>query len=186
MFLQKWETTFWPSLESVRQGGQVPVRGGSPRRNYCCTKVMMKTMHHTPRAWPWCCLRQHKGHSLDGWHTDQEFSRPPSRPRNGISRCYQLLCPNKWQQWWCKKKEFYTRLSTIIQIRWPDTISNRELWEMDQTNSQQSMKSSRGAGYVWDTHTKVNDLYHRSSPDLEPTGKEKGRSRNTWRRDMEG
>ena len=53
--------------------------GGLPQGNCCCIQVMKMTMHHTPREWPWCCLRQHRGHSLDWLHTDQEFLRPPSR-----------------------------------------------------------------------------------------------------------
>ena len=48
-------------------------------------------MHHTPRVWPWCYPRQPRGHSLNGKHTDQEFLRPPSRPRNRRS-AWMLSC----------------------------------------------------------------------------------------------
>ena len=48
--LQKRETTIWPCLESVGQGGQVPVRVGLLKGSCCCAQVMRKTMHHRPRS----------------------------------------------------------------------------------------------------------------------------------------
>ena len=98
----------------MRQSGQVPVSRGLPHGSCCCILVMKKTMYNTSRVWPWCCLRQHRGYSLDGRHKDQGFSRSPSRPRSGRSAwMLSNVMSQQMTKWGCKRR--LLQQTTIIQ-----------------------------------------------------------------------
>ncbi|BFZ07766.1 hypothetical protein BsWGS_10805 [Bradybaena similaris] len=74
----------------------------------------------------------------------------------------------------------------ILQIHWPDTISNDRLWE--RTNQLPAGKEIRSRRWPWIGHTlrKPQNSITRQALKWNPQGKQKrGRPRNTWRHDLE-
>ena len=79
-----------------------------------------------------------------------------------------------------------TCLRRILQIRWPNTISNNELWK--RTNQKPAEEEILKRRWRWIGHTlrKPASNTTRQSLKWNPQGKRKrGRPRNTWRRDLE-
>ena len=79
-----------------------------------------------------------------------------------------------------------TCLRRILQIRWPDTISNQDLWQ--RTNQQPADEEIIQRRWRWLGHTlrKPASNITRQSLSWNPQGKRKrGRPRNSWRRDLE-
>jgi len=72
----------------------------------------------------------------------------------------------------------------ILQIRWPNTISNSDLWE--KTHKQNAGDEIRRRwGWVGHTLRKPALTITRQALTWNPQGKRKiGRPRNTWRRDL--
>ena len=77
-------------------------------------------------------------------------------------------------------------LRKILHIRWPDTISNTELWQRtNQLPAEEEIKKRR---WRWIGHTlrKPPNNIIRQALTWNPQGKRKrGRPKNTWRRDLE-
>ena len=77
-------------------------------------------------------------------------------------------------------------LRNILRIRYPDVISNQELWE--RTNQQPIEHEIKRKRWRWLGHTlrKPAENITRTALKWNPQGKRKrGRPRNTWRRDLE-
>ena len=77
-------------------------------------------------------------------------------------------------------------LRRIIQIRWPDTISNKDLWH--RTNQKPAEVEIRQRRWRWIGHTlrKPATSTTRHVLRWNPQGKRsRGRPRNTWRRALE-
>ena len=73
---------------------------------------------------------------------------------------------------------------TILGVRWPDTISNKELWR--KTKQQPINLTIRSRPWKWIGHTlrKANNIT-KQSLEWSPQGKRKrGRPKNSWRRDV--
>jgi len=77
-------------------------------------------------------------------------------------------------------------LRRILKIRWPDTISNANLWERTcQLPAEEEIKKRR-SGWIGHTLRKLPTSVTRQALKWNPQGKRKrGRPRNTWRRDFE-
>ena len=77
-------------------------------------------------------------------------------------------------------------LRRILHIRWPDTVTNSELWKRtDQLPADEEIMKRR---WRWIGHTlrKPANTITRQALTWNPQGKRKrGRPRNTWRRDVE-
>ena len=74
-------------------------------------------------------------------------------------------------------------LRTILGVRWPDTISNKELWR--KTKQQPINLTIRSSRWKWIGHTlrKANNNITKQALEWNPQGKrKKGRSKNSWRR----
>ena len=79
-----------------------------------------------------------------------------------------------------------TCLRRILKIRWPDTISNENLWM--QTNQKPVDQDIMHRRWRWIGHTlrKPATSTTRTALSWNPQGKRKrGRPRNTWRRDLD-
>ena len=77
-------------------------------------------------------------------------------------------------------------LRRILRIRWPDIISNVELWQ--RTNQLPAEDEIRKRRWGWIGHTlrKPASNTTRQALKWNPQGKRKrGRPRNTWRRDLD-
>ena len=77
-------------------------------------------------------------------------------------------------------------LRRILQIRWPDTISNANLWESTKQLPADEEIRKRRWGWIGHTLRKPPTNITRQALKWNPQGKRKrGRPRNTWRRDLE-
>ena len=86
-----------------------------------------------------------------------------------------------------KLQTFINRcLRRILQIYWPDTISNASLWE---TTGQLPVKEQiKKRKWTWIGHTlrRSNTCIARQALGWNPQGsRRRGRPRNTWKRDTE-
>ena len=74
-------------------------------------------------------------------------------------------------------------LRTILGVRWPDTISNKELW--GKTKQQPINLTIRSSRWKWIGHTlrKANNNITKQALEWNPQGKRKrGRPKNSWHR----
>nr|KAG5689204.1 hypothetical protein BaRGS_014860 [Batillaria attramentaria] len=77
-------------------------------------------------------------------------------------------------------------LRRILQIRWPDTISNIDLWQRTHQLPAEDEIRRRRWGWLGHTLRKPTSNTTRQALTWNPQGKQKrGRPRNTWRRDLE-
>ena len=77
-------------------------------------------------------------------------------------------------------------LRRILQIRWPETISNTSLLERTGQASTEEEIRKRRWGWIGHTLRKPANNITRQALRWNPQGKRKrGRPRNTWRRDLE-
>jgi hypothetical protein len=77
-------------------------------------------------------------------------------------------------------------LRQILRIRWPETITNKQLW--DKTQQKSILQDIKRRKWRWIGHTwrKDPDDITRQALDWNPQGKRKrGRPKNTWRRSSE-
>ena len=65
-------------------------------------------------------------------------------------------------------------LRRILQIRWPNTISNSDLWEKTHQQNAGDQKETIGVDWSHTPETSIN--YHQAGPNMEPTRKEKKRT----------
>ncbi|XP_061171868.1 uncharacterized protein LOC133181367 [Saccostrea echinata] len=86
-----------------------------------------------------------------------------------------------------KIQTFYnTCLRRIFNIRWPERISNEELWKRAGQESMDVQIRQRKWGWIGHTLRKPPSSITRQALTWNPQGKRKrGRPRNTWRRDSE-
>ena len=78
-----------------------------------------------------------------------------------------------------------TCLRRILRIRWPDKISNVDLWEKTQQLPAQDEIGRRKWSWIGHTLRKQATSTTRQALTWNPQGKRKrGRPRNTWRRDL--
>ena len=86
-----------------------------------------------------------------------------------------------------KLQTFVNRcLRRILKIRWPETVTNENLWE--RTNQRQIDRDIKGRKWKWIGHTlrRPESSVTRQALDWNPQGKRKvGRPRQTWRRSVE-
>jgi hypothetical protein len=76
-----------------------------------------------------------------------------------------------------------TCLRKILQIRWPDIIRNKDLWQ--RTNHTPADEEIQKRGWLGHTLRKPTSNTTRQALTWNPQGKRKiGRPRNTWRRDL--
>ena len=76
-------------------------------------------------------------------------------------------------------------LRTILGVRWPDTISNKELWR--KTKQQPINLTIRSRRWKWIGHTlrKANNNITKQALEWKPQGNRKrDRPKNSWRRDV--
>ena len=79
-----------------------------------------------------------------------------------------------------------TCLRRILQIRWPDRISNEELWQRTRQQPVEEEVLQRRWRWIGHTLRKPASSTTRQALTWNPQGKRKrGRPRNTWRRDLE-
>ena len=77
-------------------------------------------------------------------------------------------------------------LRRILQIRWPDTISNNNLWQRTSQLPVEDEIKKRRWGWIGHTLRKPRTNITRQALRWNPQGKRRrGRPRNTWRRDFE-
>ena len=77
-------------------------------------------------------------------------------------------------------------LRYILGIRWPETISNKELWERTGQQPVEIEIRRRKWGWIGHTLRKPNANVTRQALDWNPQGKRRvGRPRQTWRRSTE-
>ncbi len=77
-------------------------------------------------------------------------------------------------------------LRRILRIRWPDTISNMNLWESTRQLPVENEIRKRRWGWIGHTLRKPPNSITRQALKWNPQGKRKrGRPKNTWRRDLE-
>lgn len=77
-------------------------------------------------------------------------------------------------------------LRRILNVRWPDTISNEELWRMAQTTPVTHIIKKRKYGWIGHTLRKASNNISRQALEWNPQGNRKrGRPRMTWRRSVE-
>ncbi|KAK7090431.1 hypothetical protein V1264_010229 [Littorina saxatilis] len=77
-------------------------------------------------------------------------------------------------------------LRRVLKIRWPETISNADLWERTCQLSAEELIRKRRWGWIGHTLRKPPTNITRQALRWNPQGKRKrGRPRNTWRRDLE-
>ncbi|KAK7109158.1 hypothetical protein V1264_013249 [Littorina saxatilis] len=77
-------------------------------------------------------------------------------------------------------------LRRILQIRWPDTISNKDLWQRTKQLSVEQDILQRRFRWIGHTLRKTTNSITRQALTWNPLGKRRrGRPRNTWRRDLE-
>ena len=86
-----------------------------------------------------------------------------------------------------KVQTFINRcLRRILGIHWPDTISNKDLWQMAGLPPVEEEIKRRRWGWIGHTLRKPNNSITRQALRWNPQGKRKrGRPKNTWRRDLE-
>ncbi|KAK7095931.1 hypothetical protein V1264_005285 [Littorina saxatilis] len=77
-------------------------------------------------------------------------------------------------------------LRRVLKIRWPETISNADLWERTCQLPAEELIRKRRWGWIGHTLRKPSTNITRQALRWNPQGKRKrGRPRNTWRRDLE-
>ncbi|XP_062604220.1 uncharacterized protein LOC134266019 [Saccostrea cucullata] len=86
-----------------------------------------------------------------------------------------------------KIQTFYnTCLRRIFNIRWPERISNEELWKRAGQEPMDIQIRQRKWGWIGHTLRKSPSSITRQALTWNPQGKRKrGRPRNSWRRDSE-
>jgi len=76
-------------------------------------------------------------------------------------------------------------LRRILQIRWPNTISNSDLWEKTHQQNAGDEIRRRRLGWIGHTLRKAASTITRQALTWKPQGKGKrGRPWNTWRMDL--
>ena len=79
-----------------------------------------------------------------------------------------------------------TYVRRIFRIRWPETISNRELWKRIKQQPEEDYIPQRRWSWIGHTLRKPMTCIARQALAWNPQEKRKrGRPRNTWRRDLE-
>ena len=77
-------------------------------------------------------------------------------------------------------------LRRIFRIRWPDKISNKELWQRGSQEPVESQIKKRKWGWIGHTLRKPVATITRQALTWNPQGKRnRGRPKNSWRRDTE-
>ena len=67
-------------------------------------------------------------------------------------------------------------LRRILQIRWPSTISNSDLWEKTHQQNAGDEIRRRRWGVDWSHTPETSINYHQAAPNMEPTRNEKKRT----------
>ncbi|XP_071094863.1 uncharacterized protein [Haliotis cracherodii] len=97
------------------------------------------------------------------------FQSHMQRIRTECNRCILMVC-----------------LRRILQIHWPNAISNSDLWQ--RTSQLPTEKEIRRRRWGWIGHTLRKPISNitRQALSWNPQGKRKrGRPKNTWRQDLE-
>ena len=77
-------------------------------------------------------------------------------------------------------------LRNILNIRWPEVVSNEQLWDRTSQAPIATDIKKRKWGWIGHTLRKPTSNVTRLAPDWNPQGKRKvGRPRQTWRRSID-
>ncbi|VDP39406.1 unnamed protein product [Schistosoma curassoni] len=124
------------------------------------------------------------------WNSKQLSTNTKVRIFNTNVKTVQLL----WGETWRTTKAIIQKIQVfinnclrkILQIHWPDTISNNVLWE--RTNQIPAEEEIRKKRWEWIGHTlrKAPNCITRQAPTWNPRSqKKRGRPKNTLYREME-
>ena len=124
------------------------------------------------------------------WTSSELSANTKIRLFNTIVKSVLLYGAETWRTTVTTTKKIQTFINNclrrILRIRWPDTISNEELWQ--RTKQKPADVEIRKRRWRWIGHTlrKPATSTTRQALRWNPQGKRKrGRPRNTWRRDLE-
>lgn len=124
------------------------------------------------------------------WSSKVVSTRTKIRLFNSNVKSVLLYGAETWRTTKTTTKKVQTFINSclrrILQIHWPDTISNADLWQ--RTNQLPAENEIRRRRWRWIGHTlrKPASNITRQALSWNPQGKRKrGRPRNTWQRDLE-
>ena len=124
------------------------------------------------------------------WRSRQLLTKTKLRFFNSNVKAVLLYGSETWRTTKSTTKKIQTFINgclrKILQIHWPETISNRDLWQ--RTGQLEADKEIRRRRWRWIGHTlrKPPTSITRQALTWNPQGKRKrGRPRNSWRRDLE-
>ena len=124
------------------------------------------------------------------WRSRQLLTKTKLRFFNSNVKAVLLYGSETWRTTKSTTKKIQTFINgclrKILQIHWPETISNRDLWQ--RTGQLEADKEIKRRRWRWIGHTlrKPPTSITRQALTWNPQGKRKrGRPRNSWRRDLE-
>ena len=124
------------------------------------------------------------------WNSTKLQTRTKLRFFNSNVKAVLLYGSETWRTTKATTKRIQTFINgclrRILHIHWPETITNKDLWERTgQIAAEEEIKRRR---WRWIGHTlrKRQDTITRQALTWNPQGRRKrGRPRNSWRRDLE-
>lgn len=124
------------------------------------------------------------------WKSQQITTRTKLRLFNSNVKSILMYGSETWRYTKTNMNRIQTFINTclrkIFKIKWPDTISNNELWQRaNQAISEQEIRQRK---WRWIGHTlrKSPSNITRKALTWNPQGRRKrGRPKNSWRRDLE-
>ena len=124
------------------------------------------------------------------WKSPQLLTKTKLRFFNSNVKAVLLYGSETWRTTKTVMKKVQTFINSclrkILRIHWPETISNKELWQRTgQLAAEEEIKRRK---WRWIGHTlrKTSSSITRQALTWNPQGRRKrGRPRNSWRRDLE-
>ena len=124
------------------------------------------------------------------WISPQLLTKTKLRFFNSNVKAVLLYGSETWRTTKTVMKKVQTFINSclrkILRIHWPETISNKELWQRTgQLAAEEEIKRRK---WRWIGHTlrKTSSSITRQALTWNPQGRRKrGRPRNSWRRDLE-
>jgi hypothetical protein len=123
------------------------------------------------------------------WSSTELTTNVKIRMFNTIIKPVLLYGAETWRTTTTNMKRIQTFINTclrrILRIRWPDKISNEQLWQRTQQQPAEEEILQRRWRWIGHTLRKPASSTTRQALTWNPQGKRKrGRPRNTWRRDL--
>lgn len=124
------------------------------------------------------------------WHTREIATATKVRIFNSNVKSVLLYGSETWRMTKKTLQKVQTFINSclrrIFEIRWPDKISNKELWQKGKQEPIESQIRRRKWGWIGHTLRKPPATITRQALTWNPQGKRKrGRPKNSWRRDTE-